>query len=216
MARQEEGLAEMRKALELDPTAEFTNMVSVHILYLARQYDKAIEQANNAIQLYPDSWATYFWLGIAYERKGMYEQAVEAYLKSKSFQGAKPEELAVFRNAYQKSGIRGYWQNVRDTVSGDASETCSMSSIYARLGETEQTIDYLNQDFQKHCPSISNTEGRFLLRQPSRRSTVSGCLGSASTVIMGGGKVVVIGLPPGKNLPTLPPTGLNSIADTKG
>jgi TolB-like protein/DNA-binding winged helix-turn-helix (wHTH) protein/Flp pilus assembly protein TadD len=154
MARQEEGLAEMRKALELDPTAEFTNMVSVHILYLARQYDEAIEQANNASQLYPDSWGTYFWLGVAYERKGMYEQAVEAYLKSNSVQGAKPEELEAFRNAYQKSGIRGYWQHVRDTVSGDGSETCSMSSIYARLGETEQTIDYLNQDFQKHCPSI--------------------------------------------------------------
>jgi Tfp pilus assembly protein PilF len=32
MAKQEQGLAEMRKALELDPTAELTNMVSVHIL----------------------------------------------------------------------------------------------------------------------------------------------------------------------------------------
>ena len=33
---------------------------------------------------------------------------------------------------------------------------------------------------------------------------------------MGGGKVVVIELPPGKDLPTLPPNGLNSIQDTKG
>jgi TolB-like protein/Flp pilus assembly protein TadD len=154
MARQEEGLAEMRKALELDPTAEFTNMVSVHILYLARQYDEAIEQANNAIQLYPNSWGTYFWLGVTYERKGMYEQAVEAYLKSNSLDGAEPEELEGFRNAYKKSGIRGYWRHVRDTVSADGSEPCSMRSIYARLGETEQTIDYLNQDLQKHCPSI--------------------------------------------------------------
>ena len=33
---------------------------------------------------------------------------------------------------------------------------------------------------------------------------------------MGGGKVVVIGLPPGEDLPTLPPNGLNSVEDTKG
>ncbi len=84
----------------------------------------------------------------------MYEQAVEAYLKSNSFQGAKPEELEASRNAYEKSGIRGYWRQVRDTVIGDASETCSMLSIYARLGETEQIIDYLNRAFQRHCPSI--------------------------------------------------------------
>jgi TolB-like protein/DNA-binding winged helix-turn-helix (wHTH) protein/Tfp pilus assembly protein PilF len=156
MARREEGLAEMRKALELDPTAEFTNMVSVHILYLAREYDQAIEQANNAIQLYPNSWGTYFWLGVVYERKGMDEQAVEAYLKSDSLRRDEPGELEAFRNVYQKSGIRGYWQHVRDTVSADGSEPCSMRSIYAsaRLGETKQTIDYLNQALQKHCTSI--------------------------------------------------------------
>ena len=33
---------------------------------------------------------------------------------------------------------------------------------------------------------------------------------------MGGGKVVVIDLPPGEDLPPLPPNGLNSIEDTKG
>jgi TolB-like protein/Tfp pilus assembly protein PilF len=154
MAKRQEGLAEMRKALELDPTAEFTNMVSVHILYLAREYDKAVEQANNGIQLYPDSSGTYFWLGVVYERKGMYEQAVEAYLKSKSSLGAKPQELDAFRNAYEESGIRGYWQRVRDPASGDRSDTCSMSTIYARLGETERIIDYLNQASQKRCPSI--------------------------------------------------------------
>jgi hypothetical protein len=43
MGNQEKGLAEMRRAQELDPTAELTNMVSVHILYLARRYDQAIE-----------------------------------------------------------------------------------------------------------------------------------------------------------------------------
>ena len=154
MAKQEQGLAEMRKALELDPTAEFTNMVSVHILYLARQYDRAIEQAIRAMQLYPDSGGTYFWLGVVYERKGMYEQALEAYLKSESIEGAKPEELSAFRAAYQKSGIKGYWRQVRDAVTRDGPETCSMAQIYARLGETDQIMGYLNWAFRNHCPSI--------------------------------------------------------------
>jgi DNA-binding winged helix-turn-helix (wHTH) protein/Tol biopolymer transport system component len=33
---------------------------------------------------------------------------------------------------------------------------------------------------------------------------------------MGGGRTIAIGLPPGKELPTLPPAGLNSIEDAKG
>jgi len=153
MGKQERGLVEMNKALELDPTAELTNMVSVHILYLARRYDRAIEQAKNALQLYPDSWGTYNWLGVAYERKGMYDQAVEAYLKAKSLQGAKAEELAALRNAYQKSGIQGYWRQFRDFEPHDESETCS-TLVYAQFGNTERIMDYLNWAFENHCPGM--------------------------------------------------------------
>jgi hypothetical protein len=71
--------------------------------------------------------------GITYERKGMYEQSLEAYLKSKLIEGAKPEELSAFRTAYQKSDIRGYWRHVRGAVTRDGPETCSMTRIYARL-----------------------------------------------------------------------------------
>jgi chitinase len=83
----------------------------------------------------------------------MYEQAFEAYLKSQSIGGAKPEELSAFRAAYQKSGIGGYWRQVR-AGTRDGSETCSMLQIYGRLGETDQIIDYLNWAFRNHCPSI--------------------------------------------------------------
>jgi TolB-like protein/DNA-binding winged helix-turn-helix (wHTH) protein len=154
MARQEQGVTEMRTALELDPTAEFTNMISVHVLYLAHQYDNAIEQADKSMQLYPDSRGTYFWLGAAYERKGMYEQAFKAYLKSESIGGAKPEELSAFRAAYQKSGIKGYWRQVGDTAISDGAGTCSMKRLYARLGDTDKIIDSLNWAFRNHCPSI--------------------------------------------------------------
>lgn len=153
MGKQEQGLSEMKKALELDPTAELTNMVSVHILYLARQYDQAIEQARSSLQLYPDSWGTYHWLGVVYERKGMYDQAVDAYLKSRSILRAKPEELAALRNAYQRSGIRGYWQQFRNFEPHDEAETCS-TLVYAQLGNTGRILDYLNWAFQNHCSGM--------------------------------------------------------------
>jgi TolB-like protein/DNA-binding winged helix-turn-helix (wHTH) protein/Flp pilus assembly protein TadD len=154
MARDEQGLAEMRKALSLDPTAEFTNMVAVHILYLARRYDAAIQQARNSLLFYPDSYGTYFWLGVAYERKGMYDQAFDAYLRSKLLQGAKPRDLVALRRTYQKSGIRGYWQQLGTIEPHDESEACSMALIYARLGDTERIMNYLNWAFENHCAGI--------------------------------------------------------------
>jgi len=45
VGRQDDGLAEMRRAKELDPTSQLTNLISIFVFYLARQYDQAIEQA---------------------------------------------------------------------------------------------------------------------------------------------------------------------------
>lgn len=154
MGNQEKGLAEMGRAQELDPTAELTNMVSVHILYLARQYDRAIEQAKNAIQFNPDSWGTFIWVGVAYERKGMDRQAIEAYLRSKALQGTQPGEIKAFRSAYQTSGLRGYWQHTLETLKHNRSDTCSMITIYALTGQKEQTLSFLNQAIERHCDSV--------------------------------------------------------------
>jgi tetratricopeptide (TPR) repeat protein len=153
MGRPEQGFSEMRRARELDPTSELTNMVSVHVLYLVRQYDQAIEQAKTAIELNPGSWGAYVWLGASYERKGMYEQASAAYLKSKALDGLGPEELAAFRSAYRKSGIRGYWQQELATVKPNRSE-CRMTVIYAHMGDKDRTLEYLNRDFQQHCTDL--------------------------------------------------------------
>jgi TolB-like protein/Tfp pilus assembly protein PilF len=151
MGKPEQAFVEMRRAHELDPTSELTNMVSVHVLYLARQYDQAIEQAKVAIELNPGSWGAYIWLGESYERKGMYEQASAAYLKSKAIEGLGPEELAAFRSAYLKSGIRGHWQQELATVRPNK---CSITVIYAHLGDKDRTLEYLNRDFQNHCSDL--------------------------------------------------------------
>lgn len=82
-------------------------MVSTFV-YLAREYDAAIEQGKRSIDLYPASAAAYFWLAAAYEQKGLYDQAFAAYLKAKELAGTSMEELEGFRGAYQGSGIRGF------------------------------------------------------------------------------------------------------------
>src|SRR6266480_276235 len=153
VGKPEQGFAEMRRAYELDPTSELTNMVSVHVFYLARQYDPAIKQAKIAIELNPGSWGAYYWLGASYERKGMYEQASAAYVKSKALDGLGPEELDAFRSAYRKSGIRGYWQQELATVKPNRSE-CWMAVIYAHMGDKDRTLEYLNRGFQHHCTDL--------------------------------------------------------------
>lgn len=108
--RPEQGLAEMKRALELDPTSEISNVVATYVFYLTRQYDRAIDQGKRTIELYPSSPAPYVWLAAAYEQKRMYAEAVDAYLTEKSLRGVPTSVIEAYRNAYLESGIRGYWQ----------------------------------------------------------------------------------------------------------
>lgn len=154
MGQREQAFAELRKAHEVDPTSELTNMVSVYVFYLARQYDQAIEEGRTNIELYPRSGSTYFWLGAAYERKGASEQANTAYLKAKEIGGGTPEELGAFQRAYRKSGIRGYWQQEWAIARQSRPNICEMVTVYAHLGDKERTLESLNEAFQQHCTSL--------------------------------------------------------------
>jgi len=152
VGRREDGLAEMRRAKELDPTAQLTNVVSIFVFYLARQYDQAIEQGNKTIELYPESGGAYDWLAASYEKRGLYDQANAAYLKAKELEGASQKELAAYRSAYQKSGIRGYWQKELEAAEQSKSvDACRMTRVYAHLGKKEQTLEFLIRSSQQHC-----------------------------------------------------------------
>ena len=152
VGRQDDGLAEMRRAKELDPTSQLTNGISVFVSYLARQYDQAIEQGNKTIELYSGSAGAYYWLGAAYEKRGLYDQASAAYLKSKELEGAPQKELAAFRSAYQRSSIRGYWQKELEAAERSKSvDACWMTRIYAHLGKKERMLEFLNRSSQQHC-----------------------------------------------------------------
>ena len=152
VGRQDDGLAEMRRAKELDPTSQLTNGIGIFVFYLARQYDQAIEQGIKTIELYPGSSLAYDWLAASYEKKGLSDQANAAYLKSKELGGAPQKELAAYRSAYQKSGIRGYWQKELEAAEQSKSaDACWMTRVYAHLGEKEQMLEFLARSSQQHC-----------------------------------------------------------------
>ena len=48
----------------------------VRTLYYARDYERAIQQARNAMQLEPNYCRTNFWLGRVYAQKHMYKEAI--------------------------------------------------------------------------------------------------------------------------------------------
>ena len=102
----EEAIREITAALSYDPMSGVLNAARAFVLMLSRRYDACIEQVLTAIEVDPNMTLSYWTMGVAYEQKGMYEEAVSAYEKCLSLGGAIGYSKAFIAHAYGKSGDR--------------------------------------------------------------------------------------------------------------
>lgn len=73
--RHEEALREIETASELDPSSMIIQASFGRIHRNARQYDKAIEVGLQALDMEPSYPVVRYFLGLAYDAKGMHEEA---------------------------------------------------------------------------------------------------------------------------------------------
>ena len=160
MKRYDEAVAESKRVLELDPVSPYYNRNVGMILYFARRYDEAIEQLQRTVELEPDMGVAWNWLWRAYEQKGQYDQAVEAFLK---FYGPinqqGPEATAALREVYAKSGWKGFWLRVLDLYMEQAERGRNLHGLaenYARLGERDQALFWLEKAVEQRDVTITS------------------------------------------------------------
>jgi serine/threonine protein kinase/tetratricopeptide (TPR) repeat protein len=153
--RFEEAIAEVKRALELDPLSLPINNIVAVILLDARRYDEAIDQRLKMLEIDPNYTAAYDGLGFAYGQKGMHEEAVEAYLEAKRLGGASAETAEALRQAYVTAGWEGYLRRNLDLLltrweqgghwHGDA---YAIAGNYARVGEKEKAFAWLETAYE--------------------------------------------------------------------
>jgi TolB-like protein/DNA-binding winged helix-turn-helix (wHTH) protein/Tfp pilus assembly protein PilF len=151
MGRREQAIAEMKKAQEIDPVSETTNMLSTYVLYFAHQYDQAVDQGKKTLELYPNSGATYYWMGHIYEQKGMAQEAFDSYLKSNK---GTPEEFAALHAAFEKDGLRGFWLQQFRRSEKKPDWPCWQAMFYGHTGDNEHAMQMLEQSFDHHCDGL--------------------------------------------------------------
>jgi tetratricopeptide (TPR) repeat protein len=157
MKRSDEAIAEIRRALELDPVSPIINTDVGQILLLARHPDEAIAQCQKAISLDAQFPQVYWYLGLLYEQKGIFDQAFEAFLKAPpGFSNSPPD--ASIRAAYRVSGIRGYWRERLSSLGRQSQEhyvsPFTLAVPYARLGEVDRALENLGRALDERYPSM--------------------------------------------------------------
>lgn len=152
MARYDAGLAELKIAEELDPSS-YVGISATRLahLYQNRQYDRLIDVCKNLIELDANSYLAYLVLGMAYEQKRMYEEAIIAARKAIGAVSGKSGE-AVLGHIYATMGRRGEALRLVEEFKQAARESyvdpTHVAAIYSGLGDAEQTLAWLEKGYQ--------------------------------------------------------------------
>ncbi len=161
----DEAIAEIGKALELDPFSLVINRVKGDLLDRADRVEEAIAQLKKTIELFPDNSTSHNDLGLAYEHKGMYDEAFEQFQIAGKLNGVPPENLKAVKEIYSKNGWKGYWQYVlektleqqKSTLEKDKNayvNSFGIAQIYAQLQDKDKTLEYLNKAFEDQSSGI--------------------------------------------------------------
>src|SRR5205807_5482338 len=106
MGRHEEAVAEVERAIQLDPLSVNVNTAAAVVFYFARQFDGAEKQAKNALELDPNFYPAHGWLGSVYQATKAYEAAFQEQERVASLTGNEEmrSRIAALRQAYSSGG----------------------------------------------------------------------------------------------------------------
>src|ERR1700694_5920993 len=155
MERTNEGLAEMRKAEELDPLSVEISQLTGWFLYSARRYDEAVMEFRKCLELDPAYWPGQWGIAQDYEQQGRFPEAIAAAQKAVEILPENPSPpLAELARAYALSGRRSEALRTLDqllTLSRRVQVSkYAIATVYAALGDKEQAIARLKQAYAEH------------------------------------------------------------------
>ena len=149
-------VAELERAVELEPLSLINNAVLIGAYIYARKYDKALTQGRNAYELDPTFPLTRHWLGLALVENGKYEEAIALSRQVATDSPFGWVSVVVVAYAYAKQGKRTEVEQqvalLRDLSKTRYIRPYYVAGIYAALGDKDKAFAYLERSFaERDC-----------------------------------------------------------------
>jgi tetratricopeptide (TPR) repeat protein len=151
MGRNEEGFAQMRQAIALDPLNPNPAAELGSQFYTARQYDQAMRAFQKVLELEPDnSWAHY-GLGCVYSERKMYAEAIAELVKAVNLSNRSESAVAslgkVLGDSGRKQEARKILKELRERSKHRYVSPYLIGLVQLGLGERNQAIASLDQGY---------------------------------------------------------------------
>jgi TolB-like protein/DNA-binding winged helix-turn-helix (wHTH) protein/Flp pilus assembly protein TadD len=164
MDRQDEAMAEIKLALELDPLSLVINATLGERLFYARRYDDAAAQLRKTLEMEEGFGPAHYLLGLTYEQKGMYEQALAELGRARELSGGSPWMVAAFGHTLAMAGRRHEAQKVlvelKELSRRRPVSPYDMATVYTGLDEKTQAFEWLQKSYKPQVRRLLKADPR--------------------------------------------------------
>jgi TolB-like protein/tetratricopeptide (TPR) repeat protein len=151
LGRADEAIAELKRAIALDPLSLVINTDLGNTYYRARRFDEAIKQLRRTIDLDPGFYYARWNLGSALAAKGDLGAAIEEYQKARGLNDD-PSMLGLLGNAYAAAGKRAEAIKIRDELEAISKQryvsAYSFALVYLGLGDKDEAVRRLKKSYE--------------------------------------------------------------------
>jgi adenylate cyclase len=155
--RLDAGLAEGRRAVDLDPLSQVANLALGIQLNSARRYDEAIAQLQKTLTLGRNFADTHYFLFEAYANRGLHQEAVAAYARQKQLDGEPATEVAAFKEVFARESWPGFLQlRIRSLEAQGQPDCDEIASLSARVGDLDRAFSWLEKSYSGRSARLTH------------------------------------------------------------
>ena len=156
MSRMSEAMSEIDLAEELDPLSPIIATAKGRLFHFQQRYDEGIEQHRKALAMDPDFVEAHFNLGMIYEQKSLFKEAISEFSRVIRIAGDAPFWSAGLAHAYAVAGMKHKANKILRELQRKNSGRSQVSPfdiawVFLGLGETDAALSWMETALEERC-----------------------------------------------------------------
>lgn len=182
LGRDNEGIAELKRAESLDPLSLIISAGVADVLFIAHRFDDSMRQLQKTLEMDPNFAMAHYQRGQVLVQQHKLDAAISEFERAIELAGSSPAFDANLANAYAASGrtvdARRTAADLEHLPEQSGSLDANIALIYVGLGDTEQAMRWLDKAYQAQFEPIMLVRPQFdPLRTDPRFQALMGRLG---------------------------------------
>ena len=182
LGRNDDAIAEMRRAENLDPLSLIISADMADVLLVARRYDESIQQSRRTMEMDPGFAMTHYQLGQAFVQKQVYREGIAELQRAIALSGGNETFRSTLAYAYARSGRKnealGILNDLKNRSGNGFANAAEIALIYVGLDDVDQAMIWLEKSYKERFnPSLLMRPCFDLLRSDPRFQGLLGRIG---------------------------------------